>query len=67
MSQASLVVIITGAANGIGRATAPTFGGAGDHVVGWDLDDDDGAAWVDRRRLDWRSPGYCSGLRFSGR
>jgi 3-oxoacyl-[acyl-carrier protein] reductase len=33
----SRVAIITGAANGIGRATAEMFARAGYHVVGWDL------------------------------
>jgi 3-oxoacyl-[acyl-carrier protein] reductase len=37
MSNHERVAIITGAANGIGRATAEAFARAGYHVVGWDL------------------------------
>jgi 3-oxoacyl-[acyl-carrier protein] reductase len=40
------VTVITGAANGIGRATAQAFAAAGDHVVAWDLDAERGAALV---------------------
>src|SRR5690606_34619250 len=47
MPQQSRIAIITGAANGIGRATAQAFGEAGYHVVGWDLDEANGAALVD--------------------
>jgi 3-oxoacyl-[acyl-carrier protein] reductase len=41
------VVIVTGAAKGIGRATALSFAGAGYHVVAWDLDPELGSALVD--------------------
>jgi 3-oxoacyl-[acyl-carrier protein] reductase len=41
------VAIITGAANGIGRATAEAFALAGYHVVGWDLDADAGLSLVE--------------------
>ena len=37
MSHETRVVIITGAANGIGRATAEAFAAAGYHVVAWDI------------------------------
>jgi 3-oxoacyl-[acyl-carrier protein] reductase len=47
MSEEQRVVIITGAANGIGRATAEAFGSAGYHVVGWDRDEVAGAVLVD--------------------
>jgi 3-oxoacyl-[acyl-carrier protein] reductase len=43
----SRVAIITGAANGIGRATAEAFARAGYHVVGWDLDADAGLSLVE--------------------
>lgn len=43
MSQSRRVAIITGAGNGIGRATAEAFARAGYHVVGWDLDERAGA------------------------
>jgi 3-oxoacyl-[acyl-carrier protein] reductase len=46
MSQAQRVAIITGAANGIGRATAEAFAQAGYHVAAWDLDERAGAALV---------------------
>jgi 3-oxoacyl-[acyl-carrier protein] reductase len=46
MSASPRVTLITGAANGIGRATALAFAAAGDHVVAWDLDADRGAALV---------------------
>ena len=36
------VVIVTGAAKGIGRATAKAFGDAGYQVVAWDVSDDFG-------------------------
>jgi 3-oxoacyl-[acyl-carrier protein] reductase len=44
MMHAPRVAIITGAANGIGRATAEAFARAGYHVAAWDLDDAAGAA-----------------------
>ncbi len=47
MSEEQRVVIVTGAANGIGRATAEAFGQAGYHVAGWDRDVAAGAALVD--------------------
>ncbi|MCA9681997.1 MAG: 3-oxoacyl-ACP reductase FabG [Myxococcales bacterium] len=40
------VAIITGAANGIGRATAEAFARAGYHVVAWDLAEQAGAELV---------------------
>ncbi|HVI04054.1 MAG TPA: 3-oxoacyl-ACP reductase FabG [Enhygromyxa sp.] len=40
------VAIITGAANGIGRATAETFARAGYHVAAWDLDEQAGAELI---------------------
>ena len=40
------VTLVTGAANGIGRATAHAFAAAGDHVIAWDLDAEAGAALV---------------------
>jgi 3-oxoacyl-[acyl-carrier protein] reductase len=43
MSHEPRVAIITGAANGIGRATAEAFAAAGYHVVAWDLDEHAGA------------------------
>ncbi|HLT34757.1 MAG TPA: 3-oxoacyl-ACP reductase FabG [Enhygromyxa sp.] len=46
MTTSTRVVIITGAGNGIGRATAQAFAAAGHHVVGWDLDQQAGEALV---------------------
>jgi 3-oxoacyl-[acyl-carrier protein] reductase len=46
MSKAQRVAVITGAANGIGRATAEAFAGSGYHVVAWDLAAEAGAALV---------------------
>lgn len=46
MSTERRVAIITGAANGIGKATAEAFAGAGYHVVAWDLAAEAGAALV---------------------
>ncbi len=46
MSNETRVAIITGAANGIGRATAEAFAAAGYHVVAWDLAKDAGAELV---------------------
>jgi 3-oxoacyl-[acyl-carrier protein] reductase len=46
MSNEPRVAIITGAANGIGRATAVAFAAAGYHVAAWDLAQDAGAALV---------------------
>src|SRR3954452_21291474 len=40
--RAGRVVVVTGAASGIGRATAAAFTGAGAHVVGVDLTDGPG-------------------------
>jgi 3-oxoacyl-[acyl-carrier protein] reductase len=47
MSEAKRVVIVTGAANGIGRATAEAFAVAGYHVVGWDRAEAAGIDLVD--------------------
>ncbi|EDM79334.1 short-chain dehydrogenase/reductase SDR [Plesiocystis pacifica SIR-1] len=46
MSTDKRVAIITGAANGIGRATALEFAQAGYHVVAWDLAEEAGAALI---------------------
>ncbi|PRQ09425.1 3-oxoacyl-ACP reductase FabG [Enhygromyxa salina] len=46
MSNEQRVAIITGAANGIGLATAQAFAGAGYRVVAWDLAEDAGAELV---------------------
>src|SRR6187401_170210 len=40
-------VIVTGAATGIGRATALTVAARGARVAAWDVNDGDGAAVVD--------------------
>lgn len=47
MTTEQRVAIITGAANGIGKATAEAFAGAGYHVVAWDLAAEAGAALVE--------------------
>ena len=47
MSQDKRVVIVTGAANGIGRATAQGFADAGYHVAAWDRDEAGGQALVE--------------------
>ncbi|MFV8756219.1 3-oxoacyl-ACP reductase FabG [Nannocystaceae bacterium ST9] len=47
MSEAKRVVIVTGAANGIGRATAEAFAAAGYHVAGWDRAEQAGQALVE--------------------
>jgi 3-oxoacyl-[acyl-carrier protein] reductase len=52
MTSESRVAIITGAANGIGRATAQAFARAGYHVVGWDRDADGGHALAEHIRAD---------------
>jgi 3-oxoacyl-[acyl-carrier protein] reductase len=44
MSTPTRVAIITGAANGIGRATAELFAREGYHVAAWDLAEDAGLA-----------------------
>jgi 3-oxoacyl-[acyl-carrier protein] reductase len=46
MSSEQRVAIITGAANGIGKATAEAFAKAGYHVVAWDLSSEAGEALV---------------------
>jgi NAD(P)-dependent dehydrogenase (short-subunit alcohol dehydrogenase family) len=48
------VVIVTGAASGIGRATAISAAAVGLHVAAWDLDGDGAEATAarGRRRLD---------------
>jgi 3-oxoacyl-[acyl-carrier protein] reductase len=46
MNHPTRVAIITGAANGIGRATAEAFAAAGHHVAAWDRDEAAGAALV---------------------
>ena len=46
MSTGQRVALITGAANGIGRATALAFAKAGYHVVAWDLAETAGAELV---------------------
>jgi 3-oxoacyl-[acyl-carrier protein] reductase len=47
MSEAKRVVIVTGAAKGIGRATAIAFATAGYHVVAWDRDEPSGLTLID--------------------
>jgi NAD(P)-dependent dehydrogenase (short-subunit alcohol dehydrogenase family) len=44
------VVVITGCASGIGRATAEQFAGAGAHVYGGDINAAGGAAIVEQIR-----------------
>jgi 3-oxoacyl-[acyl-carrier protein] reductase len=56
----SRVAIITGAANGIGRATAEAFARAGYHVVGWDRDDAAGHALVESITTTGGSAEYAS-------
>ena len=46
MSNETRIAIITGAANGIGSATARAFAAAGFHVVAWDLAEQAGAELV---------------------
>jgi 3-oxoacyl-[acyl-carrier protein] reductase len=54
------VAIITGAANGIGRATAEMFARAGYHVVGWDLDAAAGLELVESIRAGDGSVEYAT-------
>eukprot|EP01034_Spumella_vulgaris_P028313 gene28313-35153_t len=52
------VVIVTGAANGIGEACARRFAGEGDHVVLADVNSERGAAVAAELRSDGHSAGF---------
>ncbi len=58
MRLANKVALVTGAASGIGEATARRFAEAGATVIVSDIDAD-GGLWESRRRRHWLSlPGF---------